>query len=127
MRKAFLKFLADQETIESEQMDHLGTLLRNAPEPIGRIAFGYGMVTAVDIDEILDEQKKDHRRFGEIATSMGMLTHEQVKTLLRIQELHAATETAEALALAGVCPLDAVLIQLGQFLSHYDRTTVCAS
>lgn len=115
MRKAFLEYLADQNVIELEQMDGLSHLLRGAPEPIGSIAFSYGMITGGDIDVILDEQRKNYRPFGEIAMEMGMLTRGQLDALLRVQQMRGATETAEALALSGACPVDELMAALGRF------------
>ena len=55
MRKAFLEFLASQETVPSVQIEELWNLLRSAPEPIGSIAFSHGMISHGDIEVILDE------------------------------------------------------------------------
>ncbi len=115
MRKAFLEYLADQNVIQTEQIEGLSHLLRGAPEPIGSIAFSYGMITGGDIDVILDEQRKNYRPFGEIAMEMGMLTRSQLDALLHVQQMRGATETAEALALSGACPVDELLAMLGKF------------
>lgn len=125
MRKAFLEFLAAEGIVPSERLENLHQLLRGAPEPIGSIAFSYGMITGGDIDLILDEQRKDHRRFGEIAMSTGMLTREQVNILLQVQQMRAAVETAEALALSGICTIDEMKTQLGRFFSTRSVSPVC--
>lgn len=127
MRKDFLNFLAAEGTIPADRLDDLGAVLRNAPEPIGRIAFSYGMISGSDIDLVLDEQQRDYRRFGEIATSMGMLTREQVEMLLRVQAFRSATEATEALGLAGVCSLEDAIQQLGRFLTQVSLTSVCST
>ena len=93
-------------------------MLRGAREPIGAIAFRYGMITGSDIDLVLEEQRRHYRRFGETAMNMGMLTPTQVEALVQIQQLRLVTETAEALALAGICPLDRVMTELGRFLAQ---------
>ncbi len=116
MRKAFLEYLASEGIISTDVADNLQGLLRGVPEPIGSIAFSYGMITGSDIDVILDEQRRDYRPFGEIAMEMGMLRREQVETLLRVQQVRGATDTAEALALSGVCSLEDTLKHLSQFL-----------
>ena len=74
---------------------------------------------------MLDEQRRSYRLFGEIAMSMGMLTRAQIDTLLGIQRLRRATETAEALALSGICPVNRVMAKLGQFLSRRDLAVSC--
>lgn len=116
MRKGFLKFLAGEGVINPDRVAGFQETLRAAPEPLGVIAFRYGMITGGDIDEILDAQRHDDRPFGEIAVEKGLLTTEQVRTLLFVQQMRAATEAAEALALAGVCPVEEMMIQLGRFL-----------
>jgi hypothetical protein len=118
MRKAFLEFLATEKTIPEETLEDLRGLLRSAPEPIGTIAFSYGMITGGDIDLVLDEQRRHHRPFGEIAMSMGMLTKEQVKALLEVQRMRGAAHTAEALILANLCPVEEVTRKLGEFFSR---------
>ena len=89
-------------------------------------AFSYGMINGGDIDLILDEQSKNYRPFGEIAMSMGMLTHEQVDGLHQVQQMRATVEVAEALALSGVCPTDQIMTQLGRFFSRQEVSPVTA-
>ncbi len=117
MRKAFVEYLVAQGLLPPSGAGSLRDLLRGAPEPIGSIAFSYGMITGSDIDAILDEQRESHSPFGEIARRMGMLTRAQIETLLRIQQVRAATEIAEALALSGLCSSDDIVAHLGQFFS----------
>ncbi|MFQ5805860.1 MAG: hypothetical protein ACE5I3_05350 [Phycisphaerae bacterium] len=126
MRKAFLEFLATEEMVPPERLDHIQSLLRGMPEQIGSIAFGYGMITGRGIDEILDEQRKHYRPFGEIAISKGLLTREQVETLLAVQRMRAATETAETLVLSGICTIEQVARQLSRYLSESQHPIPCA-
>ncbi len=126
MRKAFVEYLVAQGVLPPTGAGSLRNLLRGAPEPIGSIAFSYGMITGPDIDTILDEQRESHSPFGEIARKMGMLTRAQIQTLLRIQEVRAATEIAEALALSGHCSTDDIVAHLAQFLSKKSGTPVHA-
>lgn len=121
MRKAFIEFLTAEAVIPPAAAQNLHTLLRRAPEPIGSIAFSYGMVSGGDIDVILDRQRQTHQPFGEIAMELGVLTRAQVETLLQVQQIRAATDIAEALALAGLCSIDEVIPQLGRFLSTSSR------
>ncbi len=127
MRTVFLDFLASEGAIPVEQMEQIEGLLRTVPEPIGSIAFSYGMITGNDIDAILDDQRMRYRPFGEIAIERGLLTTQQVDTLLGIQRIRAATEISEALALAGVCTMEQVVRQLGRFLSHYQHPALCTT
>lgn len=115
MRRAFLEFLAAKGAVPADRVDELWNMLRSAPEPIGSIAFSHGMITGGDIDVILDEQRRRYRPFGEIAMEMGMLRREQVEALLLVQQMRAAVETAEALALSGFCSVEEVRSELGRF------------
>ena len=116
MRKAFLRFLVANQTIPRSCMQAVREHLRSAPEPIGSIAFSYGLIHCEDIDQILDDQRQNHKPFGEIAIRRGLLTRAQVETLLQVQQMRAATEVAEALALSGMCSIGDVVSQLGRFL-----------
>ncbi len=125
MDNPFLDFLVCQGAVPAERAAGLGRHLRTAREPIGTIAFSYGMLAGGDIDEILDEQRNRHRPFGEIAIEKGLLTSEQVRKLLCLQELRAATETAEALALSDVCPMEDAIEYLGRFLTGARQHLPC--
>ena len=118
MRDSFIDYLASHSTLSAETFEGLRSMLRGAPEPMGSIAFKYGLVTSGDIDMILDEQRKNHRRFGEIAIEMGIFTKPQLKSLLKVQEMRAAVETAEALALSGALPAEVIMAHLGEFFSQ---------
>ena len=126
MRKAFFEFLVAEGVLAPTELDRVRNMLRAAPEPIGSIAFGYGMITGADIDTILDEQRTDYRQFGEIAVAKRLLTREQVEILLGIQLIRAATEIGEALVLAGICPMERIMPLLGQFLSQSQDSPVNA-
>lgn len=122
MRKAFLDFLASEGVIATDRVEQIRGLLRGVPEPIGSIAFSYGMITGADIDDILDEQQRDYRPFGEIAISKNLLTRQQVDTLLGVQRIRATTECAEALTLSGVCPIEDIMPKLGEFLLKFQES-----
>jgi hypothetical protein len=127
MRKAFLKYLADEGMIDQAEVDRFHDRLRAAPEPIGAIAFRYGMITGGEIDEILDDQRHDDRPFGEIAIAKGLLSAEQVNTLLCVQQIRAATESAEALALSNVIRIDELAPKLGHFLYSVQENVLSAT
>jgi len=127
MRKAYIEYLVSNKIIPEEQVEQCKQALRNAPEPIGSIALSYGMLSCGDIELILTEQRTNRRQFGAIATEMGMLTHDQVKVLLRVQQLRAATEVTEVLVLAGICSYEEMVGQLGRFLTEADVTSMDAN
>ncbi len=116
MRREFVEYLISESVVPESASENLRDLVRGAPEPIGSLAFKYGMITGADIDLVLDEQRKSHRPFGEIAKNLGLLTRTQVQGLLRIQQLRSATEIAEALALSGVSSIEELVPALGRFL-----------
>ena len=49
---------------------------------------------------------------------MGIFTKPQLKSLLKVQEMRAAVETAEALALSGALPAEVIMAHLGEFFSQ---------
>ncbi len=124
MRKAFIDFLVEQGLVPPQRADELLGTVRTTMQPIGAIAFSYGMITDQDIDKILDAQQHYGRQFGVIAIEMGLLTPDQVNILLCVQQIRAACEVAEALSLARVCPVDDVMNALGQFLSNVNTAAV---
>ena len=115
MRKAFVEFLISEGVLPAADAENLRNLLRGAPEPIGSIAFSYGMITGAEIDAVLDEQRDNHLPFGEIAMKGGMLTRGQVDALLRVQQIRAAAEIAEAIALSGLRPINEIVTHLARF------------
>jgi hypothetical protein len=117
MRDAFIDYLSTHSPLSAESFNRLRPALRNAPEPIGSIAFKYGLINTGDIDLILDEQRKNHRQFGVIAIQMGILTRAQLDALLRVQQMRYSVEIAEALALSGLQPVEEIMVHLGEFLS----------
>lgn len=117
MRKAFIEFLESEGLLSADRINDLRDLQKSASEPIGLIAFSYGMIGGGDIDLVLDKQRREYSPFGQIAMDMGMLTRQQVQTLLRVQQMRGATETAEALVLSGMCRIEDVMTQLGRFFA----------
>lgn len=126
MRKAFFEFLVTEGVLASTQLERVQKVLRAAPEPIGSIAFSYGMITGADIDTILDDQRTKYRPFGEIAVAKDLLTPAQVENLLAVQRMRAATEIAEALVLGEICSRERILPLFGQFLSQSQQSLVNA-
>lgn len=117
MTREFTDFLAAQRVITPEQTERVQEVASKVREPIGSIAFSYGLLTGDDVDVVLTEQRKEHRQFGEIAASMGMLTRGQVESLVYVQQIRGVMEIAEALVLAGVTPPDTMFSAVGRFLS----------
>ncbi|MGD8450706.1 MAG: hypothetical protein PVJ57_02710 [Phycisphaerae bacterium] len=125
MRNAFIEYLAAIGVLSPDKQDRLQTVIRTTREPIGSIALSYGLISAWDVESILEEQRACYRPFGEIAVEKGLLTSAQVEMLLLVQRLRASTEVAEALALSGVCPAEEVVSHFGRFLAMNDSQVPC--
>ena len=115
MSQPFVDFLIEREVIHANVARRL-TERQVIREPIGMIAASHGLLNPLQIDKILDRQRGGKDRFGEIAVSLGFVTHEQVQTLIKIQEFRASSEIAEALALSGVLSVEDAGRYLGGFL-----------
>lgn len=118
MTREFTEFLAAERVITPEQTERVQEVASKVREPIGSIAFSYGLLSGDDVDVILNEQRKQHRQFGEIAAAMGMLTRAQVESLVQVQHIRGVMEIAEALVLAGVTDAAAMFRAVGRFLSQ---------
>lgn len=115
MHTSFLDSLAQRGVIPETKLACVRAAARQR-EPIGAIAFRYGLLRGEDIDDILDEQRRSGRQFGEIAVARGFLSQRQVDDLLRVQEMRRLTETAEVLVLSGVCAFADAVREMAQFL-----------
>lgn len=118
MRKEFIDFLIHTGTLSDNRSDWMKKVWRPPAEPIGSIAFSHGVLSGDDVDRILEEQRDSDLPFGQIAVNLGVLNDLQLEMLLEIQRMRAAIETAEAIGLAGLCPLAEVMGKLGQFLIY---------
>ncbi len=123
MEMDFLEFLAAERVLTPDQAARVRERTGKMREPIGSIAFSYGLVSGDDVDLILSEQRREHRPFGEIAAAMGVLTRVQVEALVRVQQVRSAVETAEALVLADAAPPGAVFGALGRFLGQESQSS----
>ena len=115
-RKAFLEYLAAEDTIHPGALAILERALRDPKEPIGRVAYSCGLLTAGDVEQILDCQRQDHRPFGQIAVELGVLTERQLDNVLFIQDLRQVFEVAEATILCETFPRDEAIEQTARFL-----------
>jgi len=116
MQHPFTTFLMDRDLIPAGAFKQLSAS-RLTREPIGMIAVGHGLLSAAEIDQILDRQRQTSERFGEIAVEMGAVTADQVDTLVKIQEFRTAVAICEALALAGTLRCEEAFRYLGTYLA----------
>jgi hypothetical protein len=115
MHTSFLDSLSQRGVISARSLDAVRAAAAQR-EPIGAIAFRYGLLSGSDIDDILDEQRRSGRQFGEIAVSRGFLSQQQVDDLLHVQEMRKLSETAEVLVLSGACAFADAVREMAQFL-----------
>lgn len=113
--ESFAQFLLERDLIPKGVSQRLSER-QFVREPIGMIAVGHGLLTPMQIDQILDCQRERRDRFGEIAISLGFLTAVQAETLIKIQEFRTSAEIAEALALAQIMSIEEAAQYLGAFL-----------
>ncbi len=116
MGNPFVQFLIERDLVSASVARQLTAKHRFVREPIGMIAAGHGLLHPDQIDVILDRQRECKLRFGEVAVELGLLTPEQVMTLLKIQEFRTAADIGEALALAGVMSCEDMARYLGASL-----------
>lgn len=113
----FLEYLVGRGALSAPRCESIRQTIRSPREPLGGIAFAHGLLSAEDIDLVLSQQRQEHRPFGQIATELGMLTQAQVEMLVKIQHARAALSFAEAISLAGVLSLDAMMTELAGYLA----------
>ena len=116
MRKEFLEYLAAEYTIHPGALETLESAVSDPKEPIGRVAYSCGLLTAADVERILDHQRQDHQPFGEIAVELGMLTERQLDNVLFIQDLRQVFEVAEATILCETSTRDEAIELMARFL-----------
>jgi len=89
------------------------------------IAVGHGILDPNAIDKVLDHQRGSDERFGEIAIRLGLLTHEQVAALMKIQDFRLSAEVAEALALSGILPIEDAAVHLSSYFTRDRESVAC--
>ncbi len=116
MRDSFLDYLFCDDSGDGPSLGPLRGRSSRLREPIGRLARRQGWLAGEDLDRILDQQRDDDRRFGELAADMGLLAEAQIRSLLHLQRLREAVQTAELLVCTGHLSLDDAMTSLGAFL-----------
>jgi len=115
MRREFADYLLAEGLIDESALQRLADEGWNIRDPIGLLAYAHGVLPEDSIEEILTRQKDLDLRFGETAVRMGLLSPQQVDTLLMIQHYRAAMELGEALALWGQITYEDVLRAFHRF------------
>lgn len=106
----------------------LGLTDADLPEPgewadagntIGMVALRMNLLSVEQIDQILEIQEKEGnaRRFGEIAESLGVLSHREVSRLLAIQSLNRELELGARFVLCGRIEVSELVHHLNDFVN----------
>jgi hypothetical protein len=117
MKAAFADYLVSSGRVERDRLELIPRSEWLYREPIGRLAMLHGLLSGVDVEEILRHQHHGDQRFGEIAVRMGMLTWDQLGVLFRGQSMRACLELVEDLALAGILDFNAGIAAISEFVS----------
>jgi len=83
------------------------------------LALRMNLLTVEQIDQVLEIQEREGtaRRFGEVAESLGFLSHRQVARLLAIQSINRDLELGARLVLSGRIEVPELVHQLNHFVS----------
>src|SRR5271163_990224 len=89
----FVDFLIERLDLSERELPQPGEWA-DAGNTIGMLSLRMGLLTVEQIDHILElqEQEGSGRRFGELAESLGLLSHVQVSRLLAVQSLNRELE-----------------------------------
>lgn len=126
MKAAFAEYLVVTGRVERDRLELIPRSEWLHRESIGRLAMLHGLLSGVDVEEILRQQRTDDRRFGEIAIRLGMITREQLDVLFRGQSVRACLELIEDLALAGIMDFNLGLAAANEFIGGYDFAVECS-
>ena len=113
----FVEFLKVRLSLAEEELPEPGEWA-DAGNTIGMLSLRMGLLTVEQIDHILElqEQEGNGRRFGELAESLGLLSHVQVTRLLAVQSLNRELELGERLVLSGRIEARELIQRLNDFV-----------
>lgn len=118
-----------QPTFVDFLMDRLELTERDLPVPgewadagntVGMLALRMNLLTVEQIDRILELQEREGnvRRFGELAESLGLVSHSQVARLLAVQTLNRELELGERLVMEGRLEISDLIRHLSNFTNN---------
>jgi diguanylate cyclase (GGDEF)-like protein len=113
-RRCFRAWLSE---LNLDSLSHFGLEVRRSGsrfESPGRLARRLGWLTEAQVRQILRERRDTRRRFDEIAGESGLLTPDQLSTLLALQ-LEPPEQLAATLVKQGVISEDAMREKLRNF------------
>jgi hypothetical protein len=114
----FLDYLKNQLGLKESELPEPGEWA-DAGNTIGMVALRMNLLTVEQIDHILETQESEGngRRFGEVAESLGLLSHRQVARLLSVQSLNRELELGERLVLSGRIDVPELVRHLDSFVN----------
>jgi hypothetical protein len=123
MKASFADYLVATGRVTPDRLELIPRSEWLHREPMGRLAMLHGLLSGVDVEEVLRHQRTNGQRFGEVAIRMGMITREQLEVLFRGQSLRACLELVEDLALAGILDFTTGLVAATEFISSFDLSS----
>jgi hypothetical protein len=114
----FVDFLTNRLALAEHDLPVPGEWA-DAGNTIGMLALRMNLLSVEQIDHILEMQEREGniRRFGELAESLGLLSHSQVSRLLAVQTLNRELELGERLVMEGRLEIGELVKHLSQFIN----------
>jgi len=84
--KFFGHYLFDEGLLTNEQLVEAIDYQAKCNLSLGKLAVREDYITAAEADKINDKQRSLDKRFGEVAIELGLLSDEQIESLLAIQK-----------------------------------------
>ena len=78
----FGNYLLSKQAVTTDQLVHAIQEQHTKHLRLGTLAMHAGLLTALQVDNVVIRQTHEDRLFGEIAIEEGLLTEEQVEELL---------------------------------------------
>lgn len=124
MKRMFADYLVRSGRLTPAQREELPNGQWLSREPVGRLALLHGLIQGADIDRILSQQRAQGGFFGEIAVEFGLMTQDQLETLLVAQRYRECLELVEELALLGLLSMSQGLGGLCEFVHSAEYESI---
>ena len=96
----FMRFVIDRLGLNESHFPDVANVT-DAGNTIGAICVRLGLINVFDIDRIIEVQRSErHRRFGEIAIDLGLLSSAGLDGVLALQHFYRAVEPAVLLVIS---------------------------
>jgi len=114
----FVDFLMERLDLSDQQLPVPGEWA-DAGNTIGMLALRMNLLSVEQIDRVLEMQEREGnvRRFGELAESLGLMSHAQVARLLAVQTLNRELELGERLVMEGRLEIGDLVRHLSNFVN----------